>query len=61
MLTAVHFRVGSPGLFHVPTLLLEDIAHVKPALQMAAAKLAFGIFFVTGALSQFLDFDLMIR
>jgi len=61
MLAAIHLGVASPGLFHITTFLLQHVGQVIPALQMPAAELALGVFFVTGALSQLLDFDFMIR
>jgi len=61
MLAAIHLGIASPGLLHVPTFLLKNVAHVKPAFQMPTTKFAFGVLFIAGALSQLFDFDLMIR
>src|SRR5947209_4237692 len=51
MFTAINFGVFAPRLLHVAAVLFFDIAGVKPALQVTAAELAFGVFFVAGALS----------
>src|SRR5208337_109000 len=59
MLAAVDLSIQSPGLFHIPAILLDQIHAIKPALQMAAAKLAFLVFLVAGALPRLLDLDLV--
>src|SRR5581483_5497386 len=59
-LAAINFGVRSPRLLDVAALLLQHVGHVIPAFQMAAAELAFRILLVAGALSGFLDFDLVI-
>ena len=61
MLAAIHFGLASPGLFDITTFLLQNVGQVIPAFQMPATEFALGVFFVAGALSQLLNFDLMIR
>src|ERR1700758_5458008 len=58
---AIDLRIATPRFFDAAALLLERIGGVKPALQMATAKLAFLVFFVAGALARLLDFDFMVR
>jgi hypothetical protein len=60
MFAAIHFGVGPPGFLRVAAGLLEQVGGVKPALEMASAKLAFLVLLVAGALSRFLDFDFVV-
>src|ERR1700758_751293 len=57
---AIDLRIATPGFFDAAAFLLERIGGVEPALQMAAAELAFLVFFVAGALARLLDFDFMV-
>src|ERR1700758_1390148 len=57
---AIDLRIATPGFLDAAAFLLERIGGVKPALQMATAKLAFLVFFVAGALARLLDFDFMV-
>jgi hypothetical protein len=57
---AINLRIATPRFFDAAAFLLERIGGVKPALQMATAKLAFLVFFVAGALARLLDFDFMV-
>ena len=61
MLASINFSVRSPGLLGITAGLLHHIGAVEPSLQMSAAELAFGIFLVTGALSDFLSFHFVMR
>src|SRR5512146_3040662 len=57
MLAAVDFRLRPEGLLHVPTLPLQHVVVVVPALQVAAAELALGVLFVAGTLAWLLHLD----
>jgi hypothetical protein len=61
VLATVYFSVVPPCAGYITAFLLNHISGVKPALQMSAAELAFGVLLVTGALSQLFEFDFMIR
>jgi len=57
---AVDFRIPSPGFFGVAAGLLDHVSPVGPALQMAAAELAFLVLLVAGALPVLFDLDLVM-
>ena len=61
MLAVVDFGVFAPGFLGVTTGLLNHVRSVEPTLQMSAAELAFLVLLVAGALSRFLDLDLVMR
>jgi len=61
VLAAIDFGIAAPGFFRVAAGLFQHIGGVEPALQMAAARFAFFVFFVAGALPRLLDFDFMMR
>ena len=61
MLAAINFSVRSPRLLGITAGLLHHIGAVEPALQMPAAELAFGIFLITGSLSDFLGLYFVMR
>ncbi len=52
MLATIDLGIGSPGFFCVAAGLLQNVSGIKPALQVAAAKLSLLVFFVAGALSR---------
>jgi len=55
MFAAVHFGIRTPGFFHVPALLLENVSHIEPALEMAAAEFSLGVLFIASTLPRLLD------
>jgi hypothetical protein len=61
MLTTVNFGIRSPGFFSVAARLLDDVGGVEPALQVSATELALFVFLVAGPLSNFFDFNFMMR
>src|SRR5579862_1039351 len=61
MLATIDFRVRSPGLFGVAAGALDDVRAIKPAFQMSAARLAFIVLLITGALARLFNFDFMMR
>jgi len=61
MLAAIDLSLFTPGFFHISTSLLKNVIHVKPALEMSAAKLAFFIFLITGTLIELLDLYFVLR
>jgi hypothetical protein len=60
MLAAIHFSIRSPSLLRIATSLLNHIGGVKPAFQVPAAELAFGVLIVAGTLSQLFDFHFVM-
>ena len=60
MLAAIDFGIRTPGFLHVAARLLDRVRHIKPALEMSAAELTFGVFLIARALSHFLDFDFVV-
>jgi len=61
MFAAIDFRITTPGLLYVTTRLFEDVGYIKPALQMSAALLSLGVFFIAGALPWLLNFYFVMR
>jgi len=61
VLTAIDFRVRTPGFFRVSALLLEHISRVIPAFKMSAAELALSIFLVAGTLPGLFQFYFVMR
>ena len=58
---AIDLGILTPGLLYVATSLLDNVCHVVPALEMAAAELAFVILLIAGALADFLNLYFMMR
>ncbi len=61
MFATIDFCVASPRLFHIPTLPLDQVRQVEPALQMSAAGLALFVFFIAGALPRRFYFHFVAR
>jgi len=55
---AIDFGFGSPGFFHVPAFLFENVGSVEPALKMSAAEFSFFVFLVAGTLAGLLELKL---
>ena len=56
----IDFPVGSPGFLDASTFLFEHVGRIKSALQVSAAEFALFVCFVAGALTRFLDLDLVV-
>jgi hypothetical protein len=61
MLAAVDLGVGSPRFFRVAAGLLDDVAGIKPALQMTAAEFSLFVLLIARTLPGFFGFDFMMR
>src|ERR1700693_948036 len=60
MLTAIHLRIRSPGLFRIATALFDHVSRVEPALEVPAAELALGVLLIAGTLFRLLDFHFVM-
>ena len=56
MFATIDFRIATPSLLYVATRLFEDVGRIEPALEVSAAQLALGVFFVAGALTRLFNF-----
>ena len=59
MFATVNLGILTPGLFYIPTGLLDHVGGVEPAFEMSAAELAFFIFLVAGTLAFLFDLHFM--
>src|SRR6185369_12964652 len=60
ILATIDFPVRSPSLCDISAILLDAVAGIEPALQVATANLVLLVFQVAGALMQFLDAHLVV-
>src|SRR5206468_6953104 len=61
MLAAVDLGMLAIGFLHVAAILLDDVGHIEPALQVTTAQLALLVSLVAGALPLLLELYLVVR
>jgi len=61
VLAAINLGFFPPGLLHISAGLLENIIHIKPSLEMAAAEFALFVLLVTGTLIELFDLHFVLR